>query len=102
MTKRRKFSAEFKAQIVLEILSGTRSAGEICREHQIKPQVLSSWKAQFLENAPQLFERSREQDATSERIAELERLLGQKTLELEIAKKASSILSSQSSRNGPW
>lgn len=102
MTKRRKFSAEFKAQVVLEVLSGTRSTGEICREHQIKPQVLSSWKAQFLENAPQLFERSRDQDATGERIAELERLLGQKTLELEIAKKASSILGSPSSRNGPW
>jgi len=102
MSKRRKFSAEFKAQIVLEVLSGTRRAGEICREHQIKPQVLSSWKAQFLENAPQLFERNSSQDVAGERIAELERLLGQKTLELEIAKKASSILGSPSSRNGAW
>ncbi len=35
-----------------------------------------------------------------ERIAELERLVGRLTLELDAAKKASSILTSLSSRNG--
>ena len=100
MRSRRAFSAEFKARVVLEVLSGAKSAAEVCREHQVKPQLLGCWKAQFLENAPQVFAQGRSQDENSQRISELERLLGQKTLELEIAKKASDILTSHQSRNG--
>jgi len=33
MTKRRKFIPEFKTQVVLEVISGVKSAAEICREH---------------------------------------------------------------------
>jgi transposase len=100
MRKRRAFSAEFKARVVLEVLSGAKTAAEVCREQQIKPQLFASWQAQFLENAPQVFEQGRSQDESSSRIHELERLLGQKTLELEIAKKASDILTSHQRRNG--
>src|SRR5690606_26632321 len=100
MRNRRAFSAEFKARVVLEVLSGAKTAAEVCREHQIKPQLFASWKAQFLENAAQAFGQERRLDENSERIRELERLLGQKTLELEIAKKASDILTSHQRRNG--
>ncbi len=47
MKKRRTFSAQFKSQVVLAILQGIQSAAEICREHQLKPQVVSGWKAFF-------------------------------------------------------
>ena len=100
MSKRRAFSAEFKARVVLEVLIGAKRAAEVCREHQIKPQVLTAWKAQFIENAPQLFAPGRATDESQSRISELERLLGQKTLELEIAKKASDILTLHQGRNG--
>ena len=33
MVKRRTFTPEFKAQVVLEELSGIKSKAEICREH---------------------------------------------------------------------
>ena len=100
MKNRRTFSAEFKARVVLEVLSGAKTAAEVCREQQIKPQLFASWKAQFVENAPQLFAQGNTTDASQSRISELERLLGQKTMELEIAKKASDILRSHQSRNG--
>lgn len=100
MRNRRAFSAEFKARVVLEVLSGAKNAAEVCREHQIKPQLFASWKAQFLENAPQVFAQGRPVDESQSRVSELERLLGQKTLELEIAKKASDILRSHQRRNG--
>jgi transposase-like protein len=41
MTRRRKFTAERKAQIVLELLSGAKSSAELCREHQIASSVLA-------------------------------------------------------------
>jgi len=88
MTKRRKFSPEFKARVVLELISGEKGLMQASREYEIKDSVLSRWKQEFLERAPQLFEQP--QAATSpqeERIAELERMVGRLALQLDMAKK---------------
>ena len=100
MPQRRRFTAEFKAQVVLDVLSGSKSAAEVCREHQLNAQVLSRWKTEFVERAPLVFEQDQLLSQEQERIAELERAVGRLTMQLEIAKKASMLLSSQSSRNG--
>lgn len=100
MPTRRTFSAAFKAQVVLEVLSGIKSQAELAREHRLKPDLITRWQRQFLENAasvfekqnPNDFEKQNPNDALVTRIAELEQALGRKTMELEIAKKASSIL----------
>ena len=85
--KRRTFSPEFKAKVVLELISGEKGLMEASREYQIKDTVLSRWKQQFLAQAPQIFERSKKMDPQEERIAELERVAGRMALELEMAKK---------------
>lgn len=100
MVKRRTFSPEFKLQVVLELLSGVKTNAQICREYQLAPAVVSAWKEHFLEAAPAIFASPASQSTEQERMAELERLAGRLTLELEMAKKASSILSSRLSRNG--
>ena len=99
MTHRRKFTAEFKAQVVLDLMSGAKSAAELCRQHQLNPQLLARWKTEFLERAPLLFQQEAMQSQEQERIAELERVVGRLTMQLEIAKKASATLSSQPNRN---
>lgn len=97
---RRKFSPAFKAQVVLEVLSGAKSGAEVCREYGIRSQLLSKWKAQFLENAASVFEESTQgQGEDKVRIAELERLAGRQALQIELLKKASRILASGRSRN---
>jgi len=95
-------TAEFKAQVVLDLISGAHSPAELCRQHQLNPQMLSRWKAEFLERASLLFEQEAVKSEEQERIAELEWLVGRLSMQLEIAKKASAILSSQPSRNGRW
>lgn len=87
MTGRRTFSAEFKAKVVLELISGEKGLMEASREYQIKDTVLSRWKQEFLARAPQIFERSSKIDPQEEHIAELERAAGRMALELEMAKK---------------
>lgn len=99
MKKRRKFTAEFKAQIVLEVLTGVKSNAEACREYQLHPQLLGRWKTQFVEEAPSIFSNGQQNTESEEREAELERLVGRLTMELEIAKKASNILNSRLGRN---
>ncbi len=100
MAKRRSFTPEFKAQVVLEVLSGAKSGAQACREHRIKESVLSRWKQEFIERSPQVFARGRAQSQQEERIAELERLVGQLTFELEMAKKASLAINSRWNGSG--
>lgn len=100
MTQRRTFTAEFKTQVVLDLVSGAHSPAELCRQHQLNPQVLARWKSELLERAPLVFEQDQKRSAEQERIAELERLVGRLTMELDIAKKVSGVLSSPLSRNG--
>lgn len=90
----RKFSAEFKAKVVIDILSSGKSLGQASREYGIKDSVLSRWKQEFLERAPQLFEADRVTEPQNDRIAELERMVGRLTMELDMAKKAYGIASS--------
>jgi len=97
MSKHRTFTPEFKAQVVLEVISNTRSAAEVCRAHSLKPQLLSRWKAEFIANAWKVFQNDEQRSEEQARIAELERLVGRQALELEVLKKASSVLRLHSS-----
>jgi len=92
MHQRRTFDGKFKAQIALELVMGKRTAAEICREHRLSPELVSRWKSELIERAANLFEEEVGQQQARLRIAELERLVGQLTLELEISKKASLML----------
>ena len=100
MVKRRVFTPDFKAQVVLEELSGVKDRTALCREHQLSPQVLRRWQEEFVARAPEIFATAPSRGEEQERIGELERLVGRLTLELEVAKKASHILSSRSNGSG--
>ena len=100
MSKRRTFTPEFKARVVLEELTGVKDRAEICREYRLRPQVLSRWREEFVERAPEIFATAPSRGDEQERIAELERMVGRLTMELEAAKKASNILTSLSSGKG--
>ena len=100
MSKRRAFTPEFKARVVLEELSGVKDKAEICREYRLRPQVFLRWREEFLERAPEIFATERSRGDEQARIADLERMIGRLTMELEVAKKASTILTSLSSGKG--
>jgi transposase-like protein len=100
MSKRRTFTPEFKARVVLEELTGVKDKAEICREYRLRPQVLSRWREEFVERAPEIFATAPSRGDEQERIAELERMVGRLTMELEVAKKASNILTSLSGGKG--
>lgn len=87
--KRKRFTSEFKAEVVIEALSGESSEAELCRRHNITEEQLSQWKRQLLENAATLFESNRKQSKdTTERIAQLEQLADRLTQAVDIQKKA--------------
>jgi transposase-like protein len=102
MGKRRTFTPEFKFETVLEMVRGEKSIAQICRERDITESLLYKWRDAFFERAPSLFtdQRSSRYDPQAERIAELERLVGRQALEMEVLKKARSLLISAPKRNG--
>jgi transposase len=88
MTARRNFSPEFKVRVVLEMIKG-KSLNDASREYGIKDTVLSRWKQEFLERAPQVFGSPQTESQAEERIGELERMIGRLTMQLDMAKKVS-------------
>jgi len=98
---RRKFSAGFKIDAVMDLITGAKTAGEICRAQDITDKLLFRWKTELLERLPIVFERGSEQEAErAQRVAELERMVGRLALENEILKNATSWRAAHQRRNG--
>ena len=88
--KYRSWTAQQKLEIVLAGLRGDRSVREVCREHAISETLFYGWRDQLLEAGAQRFAGKDERIGEGElrkKVAELERALGRKTYELEIAGK---------------
>src|SRR3990172_9160716 len=75
MFKRKRFTANQKAQIVLEMLCEDKSVAQIASENSTHPNQLQRWRKQALENFSELFEEDRKGEKARE--AEHERQLNQ-------------------------
>lgn len=82
--KSKRYSAQFKFTVVLEALKGEKAEGEIARAYEVHPVTLSRWKKQFLEHGAEVFGGSEEVKTYEARISQLERMLGQKEVELAL------------------
>lgn len=94
------YPSELKAKVVLEILTGVKTVDVVSREHGIAPRTILSWRSKFLQNASLVFERQVDRETQEQQVADLERLAGRLSLELEAAKKASNILQKHLRRGG--
>ena len=92
--KYRTFTPDQKLEIVLAGLRGDRSVRDVCREHGIAEALYYQWRDRLLEGgkAALVTPRDRGGDPTlvelreaKKRIAQLERSLGRKTYEAEVA-----------------
>ena len=98
MRNQRSFSAEFKRQVIEELLSEQSRPAQLCRRHKITPSLLYHWKKQYargkFNNEPTA------EAALQDRIEQLERLVGKLTLENEFLKRGLQNSLRQSQRNG--
>jgi transposase len=86
--KYRKFTAQQKTEIVLASLRGPKTMAELCREHDIADSLLRKWREQFLAAGAERLQGKSERTEADElrrQIAKLERALGRKTMEVEVA-----------------
>jgi len=84
--KRRRFSREFKIEVIREIEQGTKQA-EVCRKHNLHPVLVNLWKRKYHESPEAAFQEHGRQYTDEAKIAELEQLVGKLYIENEFLKK---------------
>jgi len=92
--RRRRWSSAEKLRIVEETLDGRESISVVARRNSVAPNLLYRWRRLMLEGGSVAV--AGDDDVTSnrtvrqleDRVRELERQLGRKTLEVEVLKEA--------------
>jgi transposase len=85
--KRRRFTQEFKLQVLREIEAG-KSIAQAAREHQLHPNLITRWRGLHAQYASEAFAGNGNHYKQEARIAELERMAGRLSLENDFLKKA--------------
>ena len=79
---RRQFSKEFKLAAVRRLEEGV-SIAEVARGLEVNPNVLHRWRREFRQGPGNAFPGKGQRRWSEGRIAELERKIGQQTLEID-------------------
>lgn len=89
-SRRRRFSAEFKAKVALEAIRGEQTINELASRYELHPNMITNWKRQAIENMAIIFsgaaERGRKEDDAQ--VKELHAKIGQLTVERDFLAKA--------------
>lgn len=90
MRKRRRFSAEFKARVALEALSGAYTLSELSARHNVHPNMIAKWKRKAQEKLPEVFASGGDRSEASHEaeVKELHAKIGQLTIENDFLSKA--------------
>lgn len=92
--KRRRFTREFKLEVVREVEAG-KPVASAAREHQVHPHLIARWRSESAKYADKSFAGNGNRYKDEARIAELERMVGRLAMENEFLKKVLSRLEEQ-------
>lgn len=87
---KRKWTAEQKISIVLQGIKGELPVAELCRQHGLSQTQYYKWRDLFLEGGKQRLNGNSIAHSSSPdkaKIRELERIIGQQTIDIQILKK---------------
>jgi putative transposase len=97
MEKRNRYTAEFKAKVVLELLREEQTLNEVAAKYQLNPQMISQWKSDFVKNASVVFERNKDEAGKlkkemEEKESRYQQIIGQQSYEIDWLKKKSGLM----------
>ena len=87
MKSRRKFTKEFKLTAIRRLQSG-QSVAEVARALEVHRSELHRWRHELEDHGERAFSGVGKKRAEESRVAELERKVGQQTLEIDFLKRA--------------
>lgn len=82
----RRYSPKLKFQAVLEVIKGEKVVGQVAKAYGIHPTSINHWKKAFIEKGPEIFSEETTVKEYEKRIGELERMIGQKEVEIAFLK----------------
>jgi transposase len=86
---RKSHNKQVKFKAALELYKGEKTFAQISQEYGVHQSVLARWKKTLIEEGPELFESARQKKAVVDpSVGDLERKIGQLTMELDFLKKA--------------
>lgn len=83
----KKYSPKLKFQVVKESLESNKSIPDIARAYDVHPNSVRNWMETFQQNGPEVFGKEGTIAEYEEKIADLERLIGKKEVEIALLKK---------------
>ena len=92
--QRRQYTTEFKFQVALDAVRGTKTVSQLASEYGVHPTQVSDWKHQLLDGGPKVFAQqpTRQARDAAKMETELYEQIGRLKMELEwLKKKAASI-----------
>lgn len=89
-TKRKRYSAEYKAKVALEAIKGEHTISELGSRFGLHPNMITNWKRQAIKNMAEAFSGKAERIRTADdtQIKELHAKIGQLTVERDFLAKA--------------
>jgi len=94
VARRRRFSTDLKLAVIAETMQPGMSISYVARRHGLSPSLVFRWRRLMSEGGPEAVRADDEVVPVTElrrleeRVRDLERLLGRKTMEVEILKEA--------------
>jgi transposase-like protein len=89
-TKRKQYTAAFKAQVALAALKGDKTVNELASQYGVHPTLIHDWKRQLLAGAEAVFVNGVQADTAADAEAQKAQLfeqIGRLKMELEWLKK---------------
>ena len=82
----KRYSPKFKFQVVMELLQGDKTAGQVAKAYGVHPNTVNNWKQQLYEHGAEVYAKDGTVAEYERRIADLEQLLGKKEVEIALLK----------------
>ena len=94
MTKRKRYSAEFKAKVALEAIREELTTAELAKKYDIHPTIITGWKRTATLNMATAFRdrNTTEPTISDQEIEKLHAKIGQLVVERDFLSKASSLI----------
>jgi len=94
MTKRKRYSADFKAQVALAAIREDLTTAELAKKYGVHPTMISNWKKQAISNMASTFGATAEQEPpiSPKDVEKLHAKIGQLVVERDFLSEASSLI----------
>ncbi len=89
MSRRRRFTSDFKATVALEALRGDKTIQEIAVKHKVHPNQVSTWKRQAMDGLGAVFSNGADKARVEHdgEVHDLHAKIGQLTVERDFLAK---------------